>query len=275
MIKKAKIEDAIYDVISYNEYCKNRETYNKYSGSIAIEDGSGYILPIRTPTDIRPGFYPAPSEGIDFFKSPVGRECSLYDQSNVINFSEAKNLRGIIEAQDKLNKAERSILISIDNVTLPEIYDNDSPFMKAIKTAIIKKHIDLDKYAHRFGENYANDKRLLKKDDMTQQKGITFANCLDYDMYMIFKDTSPDVPNPIGEPIVVKLTGENAGFYDGYPSEQIETITTMATNNPGTTSAASYPQGYYPQYSPYGYPIQGISYGWWQTPYYWGFNYGR
>lgn len=150
MIKKAKIEDSIYDVVTYKEYCRNRESYNRYSSTIAIEEG-GYILPIRTVTDIRPGFYPANGGGVDFFKPPMGRDCVIYNQSNIINFSEAKNLRGVIEAQDKLNKAERSILISIDNVTIPEIYDNDTPFMKAIKTAIIKKRIDLDKYAHRFG----------------------------------------------------------------------------------------------------------------------------
>jgi len=155
-------------------------------------------------------------------------------------YSSAKNLRGIIEAQDKLNKAERSILITIDNLTIPEICDNDTPFMKAIKTAIIRKRIDLDKYSHRFGDNFANDKRLLKKDDMTQQKGITYANCLDFDMYMIIKDTNPNVPNPIGEPIVVKLTGEGAGFYDGYSDAQINEITELASNDPEVVQAAAY-----------------------------------
>ena len=262
MIEKAKIEDAIYDVISYKEYCRNREAYNQYASSIAIKDGSGYILPIRSQTDIRPGFYPM--GGIDIFKPPVGRDCATYSQSNVINFSEAKNLRGVIEAQERLNKAERSILVSADSITNPDIYDNDSPFMKAIKTAIIRKHIDLDKYAHRFSENYPNDKRLLKKDDMTMQKGITYANCLDFDMYLIIKDKSPDVPNPIGSPIVVKLTGDGAGFYDGYSKEQIDAITDKIGGMPEEAPAAyqasycPYLINHYAGYYPYGY-----------YPYYW------
>ena len=252
MIEKAKIEDTIYDVISYNDYCRNRDAYNMYASSIAIKDGSGYILPIRSQTDVRPGFYPM--GGIDIFKLPVGRECTMYNQSNIINFSEAKNLRGVIEAQERLNKAERSILISADSITSPDIYDNDSPFMKAIKTAIIKKHIDLDKYSHRFSENYPNDKRLLKKDDMTMQKGITYANCLDFDMYLIIKDKNPDVPNPIGHPFMVKLTGNGAGFYDGYSEEQINKITESIGGVPEEVPAAYnlyMPMQYYASYNPY------------------------
>ena len=256
MIKKAKIEDTIYDVVDYRDYVKHRDSYNQYASSIAIDDGSGYIYPIRNPTDVRPGFYP--TGGVDFFKTPKGRECATYDQTNIINFSEAKNLREVIETQDRLNKAERSILISVDNLTIPEICDNDSPFMKAIKTAIVKKHIDLDKYAHRFSENYPNDKRLLKKDDMTMQKGITYANNLDFDMYLIIKDQNEDVPNPIGEPIVVKLTGEGAGFYNGYSDEQVEEITHDVGNTPEVQPAAYDP--YYlnqvmnSQYQSYNYP---------------------
>ena len=259
MVKKAKIEDTIYDVISYKEYCKNRDSYNQYSSSIAIDDGSGYIFPIRNISDIRPGFYP--TGGVDFFKPPQGRDCINYDQTNVINFSEAKNLRGVIEAQDKLNKAERSILVSVDNLTVPEICDNDSPFMKAIKMAILKKRIDLDKYAHRFSENYPNDKRLLKKDDMTMQKGITYANNLDFDMYLIIKDQNDDVPNPIGEPIVVKLTGDGAGFYNQYTQDQINQITNVG-NYPTVEPVAAYNMNYNPYYQ-YGYYNPYMYYGWW------------
>ena len=263
MIKKARIEDALYDVITYEEYMRNKEIYSRYASNIAIESG-GYILPVRTQTDTRPGFYPIKttddgtvehSEAV--FKLPKDdEEKAKYDVSNVINFSDAKNFRGVIEAQDKLNKAERSILTTADNITIPEVYDNDSPFMKAIKTAIIKKHIDLDKYAHRFGNNFPNDKRLLKKDDMTLQKGITYANCLDFDIYAIIQDTDSDVPNPIGEPIVVKLTGDYAGFtndYDGYTQQ----ITEAATNEPITMDLkAAIPQNFVNNlYVPEGYSV--------------------
>lgn len=224
MIVKARIEETIYDVISYSEFKRNRDVYIRYSKNIAIDNGSGYILPIRSVTDARPGFYPGESAEKDKFILPDELHKDSFSVSNIINFSEAKNLREVIEAQDKLNKAERSILTTVDNITVPEVDENDTPFMKAIKTAIVNKHIDLDKYAYRFGNNYPNDKRLLKKDDMTLLKGISYANCLDFDIYAIIKDNSEDVPNPIGSPIVVKLTGDNAGFTNEF-DDRLDEIT--------------------------------------------------
>ena len=236
MIKKARIEDALYVVISYEEYMKNREIYSRYQSNIAIETG-GYVLPVRTPTDVKPGFYPSKldEDNEAVFKLPsTDEEKEKFDAKCIINFSDAKSFRGIIEAQDKLNKAERSILITADCITIPEVRDSDTPFMKAIKTAINRKHIDLDKYAHRFGNNYPNDKRLLKKDDMTLQKGITYANCLDFDIYAIIRDNNPDVPNPIGDPIIVKLTGDNSGFTEEY-RDSVDFITEQATTTPIST----------------------------------------
>jgi hypothetical protein len=260
MIKKARVENALYDVISYEEFVKNRKIYSKFSNNIAIEE-NGFILPIRTPTDTRPGFYfgnsSSDNEGpTDTFKFPsTEEEASIYSNANVINFSDAHNFRGVIEAQDKLNKAERSILTTVDNITVPEIYETDTPFMKAIKEAIIQKHVDLDSYSHRFGNNYPNDKRLLKKEDITLQKGIAYANCLDFDIYAIIKDKNSDVANPIGEPIVVKLTGDNSGFTDEYNS-QLDQITSCG-NQPVNMNLdnAAFPQSMYPQtymgYIPY------------------------
>lgn len=214
MIKKAKIAETIYDVLSQAEFERNRDVYLRYSKDIAIEGSDGNIYPIRTATDMRPGFYPGENPSDDHFVLASEEDKEEYSGENVINFSDSKSFREVIEKQDKLNRAERSILTTVDNITVPEVCENDTPFMKAIKTAIINKHIDLDKYGYRFGNNYPNDKRLLKKDDMTLVKGIVYANCLDFDIYTVIKDSNPNVPNPIGDPIVVKLTGDNAGFTD-------------------------------------------------------------
>lgn len=248
MIKKAKIEDSIYDVVTVEEFERNRDLYLQYSRNIAIEDKNdpGFIYPIRTTTDTRPGFYLGENGKSDYIKRAETEEQKvLYGDNNIINFSDSKSFRDIIEKQDKLNRAERSILTTVDNITIPEPSENDTPFMKAIKTAIVKKHIDLDKYGYRFGNNYPNDKRLLKKDDMTLLKGIAYADCLDFDIYAVIKDSSPDVPNPIGEPIVVKLTGENAGFTDELNC-QLDQIT-AAGNIPTTIQPinAAYGQDMY------------------------------
>lgn len=41
---------------------------------------------------------------------------------------------------------------------IPIVSNLDSPEMQRLKSAIIAKHIDLDKYSDRFGENYPNIK---------------------------------------------------------------------------------------------------------------------
>lgn len=122
-------------------------------------------------------------------------------------------------------------------------------------------------------ENFANDKRLLKKDDMTQQKGITFANCLDFDIYAILKDKDSDVPNPIGDPIIIKLTGGDAGFYNGFSPEQVEEVTNMANSYPGTTDAVAYSQ-YYTGYCYDTNPYQPPMYNWYTGQYYNPYQYG-
>ena len=79
--------------------------------------------------------------------------------------------------------------------------------MKALKQAITAKNIDIDKYADRFGENFPNDKRKLKDEKITLFLLKRMAECLDMNVDLIISDKSPNVPNPIGIPIKVSLTG--------------------------------------------------------------------
>lgn len=203
-LEKAKIGDAIYDVIDIEEYYRSPSSYGSFT---AIRAGDGYVYPIRSKTDNRPGFYP--TGGLDFFKPPTDGESSTYSTQNIINFSEATTLREIIKAQQKLMNDERSILTTIDSVFAPEIQDDDTPEMKAVKTAIIDKHIDLDKYESRFGPNYNNDKRLLRKNSITFGKLRSICDALDMKATIIIEDAAPDVPNPIGRSISAELTSNS------------------------------------------------------------------
>ena len=203
-LEKAKIADVIYDVITIDEYYRDPSAYGAYT---AIRGTDGYVYPIRSKTDTRPGFYP--TGGLDFFKPPIMSEGPVYSQQNIINFHDATSLREVIQAQQKLMSAERSILTTIDNVFVPEIGEDDMPEMKALKQAIIDKHIDLDKYEPRFGPNYNNDKRLLRKGNITFGKLRSICNALDIKATLTIEDESPDVPNPIGRVITTELTGGN------------------------------------------------------------------
>lgn len=203
---KLKIGNTLYDVISYDEFKRNHDSYMKFIGSVAISY-NGLAYPLRSANDIRPGLYC--EWPLCFFKPPFGQEIiAMYNMNNAINFSEAKNYAEVIEAHERYTNSERAILTTIDNITVPEIGPTDTPAMWALKKAIISKKIDLDKYDYRFGsENYANDKRLLKRDSITLPKLKTYADALDIEIEMTLKDRDANVPNPMGKPITVKITG--------------------------------------------------------------------
>ena len=213
-MRKMKIRDALYDVITYEEFCRNRPLYMRYPDSVAIMPGDGFVYPIRNPaSDIRPGMY-CLGLGMDWFKPPMNKyEVQDYSQTNIIDFSEAKNFRDVIANQERLNREERSILTTINSLTVPTIQDSDEPAMVALKEAIIAKHIDLDSYDYRFGQsNFPNDKRLLKKDSISLKKLVAYCNALDIKATLTLKDVNPDVPNPMGKEITCDL---NSTAMDG------------------------------------------------------------
>ena len=202
---KAKIYDTIYDVISYDEYMRNPEFYQE--NAVAIRGDDGYLYPIRTnPNDTRPGF-------IDLgpmvcFNPPGPGDGRYYSDRNIIDFSHAGCLREIIEAQNALASAERTILTTVDNLFVPPVNPNDYPEMLLLKEAITKKHIDLSKYEPRFGPNFNNDKRLVRKTSITFDKLKRFCRALDIKASLIMEDAGPDVPNPIGEKLEICITND-------------------------------------------------------------------
>lgn len=205
-LKKIAIEGIMYDVVSSDEFWQNQNAdIGQY---IAIDGNNGYIYPVRRYEDTKPGVY-VTNPYISFFVDPATpEECAEYSASKIIDFGAAENMREYIQTKQRLANAERAILTSIDNVFTPEISENDTPEMIALKNAIIDKHIDLDKYESRFGPNYNNDKRLLKKTNITFGKLRAMCEALDIKATITFEDANPDVPNPIGRVITAELTGD-------------------------------------------------------------------
>lgn len=202
-IAKAKIYDTIYDVISYDEYMRSPEFYQQ--NSVAIRGGDGYLYPLRTnPNDMRPGFVDIGPMTI--FTPPGAADTRFYSDRNIIDFSQAGCLKEVIEAQNALASAERTILTTVDNLFVPPVNPNDYPEMLLLKEAITKKHIDLSKYEPRFGPNFNNDKRLVRKTSITFDKLKRFCKALDIKASLIMEDAGPDVPNPIGEKLEICIT---------------------------------------------------------------------
>ena len=216
MLSKAKIGDVIYDVVTYDEYIRNQEYYDP--AYTAIKHTDGYLYPIRKNGDYRPGLYDYGC--MAFFIQPTGSDTGVYSQQCMIDFDKAETFREIIQCQQRLASEERSILTTINNQYVPEIGENDTPEMQALKQSITDKHIDLDKYEHRFGPNYNNDKRLLKKDSITFGKLRTVCNALDIKASLTLEDANPEVPNPIGRSITVDLTGPGMSLIEDESEEK-------------------------------------------------------
>lgn len=205
-MKKCKIQSKIYDVISFDDYIANKDNIDQ--SLTALEDGD-YIYPIRSKTSSSVGVYSLSKDLYQFKDPETEEEKEEYSVKNVINFEDVESLRDIIEKQNLLKSAERTILTTPDNITIPVIGKNDTPHMAALKEAIIAKQIDIDKYQGRFGSNFSNDKRLLNESDITILKLKTMFKALDIKGTLIIEDLNEDVPNPIGRKITVDLLGGN------------------------------------------------------------------
>lgn len=209
-LMKKVINGEMYDVVSEREYFSNPSLFTQNS---AILMDNNMVYPIRPKYDMRndsrnkPGVY-------DFghylyIVNPSASEMPEYSPSDIIDFNSVDTLRGYIQTRQRIATAERSILTSPDSIFTPEITENDTPEMIALKKAIQDKHIDIDKYEPRFGPNYNNDKRLLKKESITFGKLRTICNALDIKATITFEDAREDVPNPIGRSISADLTGDS------------------------------------------------------------------
>ena len=205
-LKTTNVDGRIVDVISEEEYMEKWNMFHdQLNPSVAVEimgaNGENYILPFRGKNDDRPGIY---QEGcVDFFKEGEEYRSNNFD---IIDFSDVTTIQEFMNKNSQIRTMETNILTDIDSVFAPKIADDDSPEMKAFKEAICSKKIDINKYAPRFGDNFLNDKRILKSGSITLNKLVSMCEKLDIEAELSLRDADSNVPNPIGKEIKVILT---------------------------------------------------------------------
>ena len=209
-LKKQTINGKMYNVVSHEDFMKNREFHDTSQTAVEINiNNEVFILPLRNKlSDNRPGIY---NEGnLDFFILPNKNnksESREYSSENTIDFGNCNSIAEIMEKQEILRDEEKEILANPDNIFIPNITEEDSPAMRGLKQAVIEKHIDIDKYQDRFGkENFPNDKRKFKDKDITMFMMNRINKALDIKATLILEDKEPNVPNPIGRKITIDLT---------------------------------------------------------------------
>ena len=203
-IRQTAINDKWYNVISYSDYCSYPDLNKNYSTAVEMNlNGTTKILPVRSPSETTPGIY---DKGWYDEIVPPSSEDTQYNPDNVLDLSNIKNMEDLMQMQDRARDIEKEILTSPDDITVPNISSLDSPEMRAVKEAIIAKHMDINKYSERFGSNFANDKRILKTNAITQKMMKRLLSNIDVKATLILEDTSPDVANPMGKKIEIVIT---------------------------------------------------------------------
>lgn len=205
-MKKGIINGKVYEIISAQQFKENPVVYS--NNFTAVEEGE-LLYPIKTNTN-SPGVCIKNKALLKFTKPYQGDE-NLYSNENVIDFSNPKDMKEVIEKANAFKDLEKEILTNPDNIFIPNIGVNDSPEMVALKTAVIEKKMDIDKYADRFDSNFFNDKRLFKKSEISMGKLRNMCQNLDIKVTLTLEDARADVPNPIGRVITVDLTSNESG----------------------------------------------------------------
>ena len=208
-VTKSAANGQVYDVISYDEYGKNFDMYNGRT-DVAVSAncrGKDIILPIKgkySGNPISPGVYDAGC--VDFFNYPDETIIERYVPTNTVHMSNREDIGNLIKSGEIAKRLDEPFITTPDNITNIPIKETDQPEMVALKTALNSKHIDIDKYAGRFGDNYPNDKRQLKLESATLKIIKRFCENCDMDAVLILKDRDKDVPNPMNREIRVSLT---------------------------------------------------------------------
>lgn len=202
---KVTIKNKLYDVTTLEEYLKNPDLF--INGHVAIKDESGYVLPVlntNSPVDAV-GINVGPT--ISKINLPSEDNKDMYSSDRVVDFNNAKSYKQLVAMQNAVMDMEKEIITNPDNTSHYAIKEEDSPAMRLLKEAVNSKHINLDNYEHRFGSNYNNDKRTFNKPNVSLGMLERMANALDMRLTLTLRDVSDDVPNPIGHPISIDITG--------------------------------------------------------------------
>lgn len=213
--KYAIIGDKQMNVYSIDTIIQNQDILvGDNQTAVEIEhNGSSVILPVREKKDddiSKPGFY-VDDDPLVFISYPVTEdEEKIYMPSSdkVFDMRDIKTMQELVTKKEEYDQTVTSLLetdLDDDSIFKPPLLKTDTPEMRALKEAIIAKQIDLDKYSSRFGDNYPNDKRKLKDDNITSYMLKRICDNLDIQVDLVFRDTKSNVPNPMGKVVKVNM----------------------------------------------------------------------
>lgn len=212
-VKRARINDTLYNVVSPETYVNTPELYPNYR--TAIEAGD-YVLPLINKTDEKTGTV---YNGMVFEIREQNRgDLDGYNKSNltIYDLGNSTDTTDLITKQKRIAEINKEIMETVDNIYIPCRNEDDVPEMVIFKDALEAKHMDIDKYIpaieNATGSKFGNDKRLLNKSEITIKKLKGFADGLDMKLTLIIEDKDPNVPNPIGTKLSAVINNGSGGY---------------------------------------------------------------
>jgi hypothetical protein len=209
-MKKAKIGRRILDVIDESEFIRRSSLNPDIVASLAEDtaiEKDGYVYPVTKQYSKDVTGVTDLGKVLLYSLTEQDKSADEYKVENVIDFENVKSLQESISKQNQLMSAERTILVSPENIFTPVIKEEDTPEMKLLKQAICLKGIDLDNYKQRFGSDYNNDRRLFEQNSITFFKLKRLAEIMDMNVFLSLED-KPGAPNPIGEKLTIQITSD-------------------------------------------------------------------
>jgi len=206
-MKFMPINRQMYNVISEKEYFRrstlNPELTKEISSDIAVEK-DGYVYPVlpQTASECMVGIIDY-DIAVKYHKPQNEEQVETYSTKHLIDFDKVDSAREMIQKQAEFEAAERTVLISKDNIySLSIDTEKDSPEFALLKDAINKKQVDIQAYRGKLGSDFSNDLRLLtSSNSITFNKMKEIGGALDISGELILRDKNPNVANPIGEEI--------------------------------------------------------------------------
>jgi hypothetical protein len=209
-MKKAKIGRRILDVIDESEFIRRSSLNPDIVASLAEDtaiEKDGHVYPVTKQYSKDVTGVTDLGKVLLYSLTEQDKSTDEYKVDNVIDFENVKSLQESISKQNQLMSAERTILVSPENIFTPVIKEEDTPEMKLLKQAICLKGIDLDNYKQRFGSDYNNDRRLFEQNSITFFKLKRLAEIMDMNVSLSLED-KPGAPNPIGEKLTIQITSD-------------------------------------------------------------------
>lgn len=213
--KYAIVGNKQMNVYSANTVIQNQDILvGDNQTAVEIEhNGSPVILPVREKKDddiSKPGFYvdEGPLVFISYPETEDEERIYMPSSDKVFDMRDIKTMQELVTRKEEYDQTITSLLetdLMDDSIFKPPLLKTDTPEMRALKEAIIAKQIDLDKYSSRFGDNYPNDKRKLKDDNITSYMLKRICDNLDIQVDLVFRDAKSNVPNPMGKVVKVNM----------------------------------------------------------------------